>query len=579
MNKYLATLLAIVIFLTGSQALAQSLDELLASADPFGSLPTLKLKKLVEDLEPLESGASVKQQQVIDLFKMRHLAIQGEYEAALALLQKLDTASAPPDIRVRAYTIASSIYHITGDYLLAFQTLNKIQQLLPWIKNDTLRYIASSMAAELYMDTGDLDKALKYALLEKTAALGTGKPINICSSYDGVGGVYYKRNELVQSAREYTEMIVACKSIPAPLFTAAGYNGRGMALEKQGRFEEAIKNFKTAQKLYLETGYQYGLGSSLLNQASSYFALGKTKEAEAYLKQALPLIESSGLQDMLKEAYGLKSKLTEAQQDYKAALTWYKRKASVEKQIIDNRKALRIAQLQVEFEVGNKEQHIEQLKQQNQLLALQKQTSHQRYLITILGLLILALIAVLFWIKAQRERSHFKHMSQVDPLTGLYNHAYCYALAEKGFHECLARKRPFTVVVADIDWFKYVNDTYGHAAGDKVLKHIAAVLKNCLGKNGVVGRTGGEEFTCFLPEMDLGQARLLVENCRRQIQPVVDYGKSIEVTLSYGLAQSLGGYQTLDTLVRDADEALYKAKRNGRNQVLTYTPVDRSGAS
>jgi diguanylate cyclase (GGDEF)-like protein len=563
------------LFLYGQAAQANTLEELLSGADPFSTQPTRELETLVEALMPLENQASDAQKLRIDLFKMRYLAIRGKYAAALELLRQLDNPNIAPEYRVRAYSIAIPLLHIHGEYVQSFHFLGKMQQLLPWIENQDLLYIASSLVPELYLDAGDLDKALSFSNTSILAAKHTGKDINLCSAYDTLVDTYIRRDELKLAAGSARSMLNSCNAANAPLFSGMAAGALGLVLQKQGRHAEALERFQAALALTRETSYRYGIAFSLIGLAESHLALGQVEQAKAYLDRALPMLETYRVSQNHINAYTLKSRLEETQGNHKEALTWYRKKSVMEKQTMDNRKAVRIAQLQVAFEVKNKEQRIEQLQQENQLLALQKKTSQQRSLIITLGLVILALVAVLLWLKAQRERRHFKHMSQVDPLTGLYNHACCYSLAEKGFHECLRQNRPFTVVVADIDWFKYVNDTYGHAAGDKVLQHIASVLRECLGRKGIVGRTGGEEFTCFLPGTSLEQAYDLVENCRQQIHPVVDYNKSIEVTLSYGLAQSLGDYNTLDTLVRNADEALYRAKRNGRNQVLAHPPDNK----
>ncbi len=568
------TILFLVLIILGlsSPASAKNLEEILSSNDPFSTLPTPELAKVVKQLEPFEYQANEKQRLIIDLFKMRHLAITGKYNAALSLLEKYDSPSIHPNLRVRAYTIALPVYHITGKYVKAFKTLQKIQQLLPWITNDTLKYIALSLAAELYIDSGDLDKALRYALQDVDAAKKTHDVMNLCSVYDSVAGTYYKRNELKNAEKFYKKMLAYCNTKPAPLFSGMAHNGLGIVLQKQNRHAEAIQHFKKAQQLCEEAHYHFGISFSLLSQAQSYLALNNLKLARTYTDQALNSFEPSGLGDNLMEVYELESQLAMRKNDYKSELEWRKKKWLAEKAVIDRSKAIRIAQLTVEFEVKNKEQHIEQLTQENQLLALQKQSNQQQSLIIILVLIVIALFSILLWIRAQRERGVFKHMSQIDPLTKLYNHAYCYSIAETRFHECNRNHQPFTVVVADIDWFKFVNDTYGHAAGDKVLKSIADVLKSCFTERGIVGRTGGEEFTCFLPGVSAQQARDFVQNCREQVQPVVDYGKKIEVTLSYGIAENQGHYHTLDTLVRDADDALYKAKRNGRNQIMIFHP-------
>ncbi len=564
------------LLLWGAPAWTGPLEELLDTADPLATQPTRELEQLVQALEPLEAQASPEQRQIIDLFKLRHLAILGNYAAAEELIEKLDRPDTSPEYRIRTYTIALALYHVQGRYVRAFNLLTKIQQLLPWTDNIDLQYLAISMAPELYIDAGDLDKALELSNKTIKAAERTGKAINLCSAYDNLGGTYLRRKELDLAEQSYRTMLEYCDSVPAPLFSSMALGGLGLVHQARNQHEAALKKFEAALALSRKTNYNYGIYFNLISLAKSHLALGHRDQAEHFLDMAIPKLERNSISQDHTNAYALKSQLSELRGDYKEALAWFKKKSTVEKRIMDNRKAVRIAQLQVEYEVKSKEQHIEQLTQENQLLALQKQAAHQRSLIITLGLIIVALVVVLLWLKAQRERRHFKHMSQVDPLTGLFNHAYCYSLAEEQFHACKQRGLPFTVVVADIDWFKYVNDTYGHAAGDKVLQHIAEVLKQCLGKKGIVGRTGGEEFTCFLPGMTMEQALKLVEDCRQHTQPVVDYGKHIEVTLSYGVAQSLGDYNTLDTLVRDADEALYKAKRNGRNQVLTHLPEETS---
>ncbi|WP_457666963.1 tetratricopeptide repeat-containing diguanylate cyclase, partial [Thiolapillus sp.] len=371
-----------------------------------------------------------------------------------------------------------------------------------------------------------------------------------------------------------TQMIRQCDAIPAPLFSASGHLGLGMTLQKKNQHEEALRQLDTALELYQQAEYKVGIGYSLLHAAKSYLAMEKYDLAQQKLTQVIPLLESLEQWNSLKDAYAFQSELSERTGNHAEALKWFKKKFLAEKKTLDKIQALQIAKLQVEYEVKNKEQHIDLLQKKNELLALQRKSTLLYSWLIILVLAVLALATALLWKKAQRERSHFKHLSQTDPLTGLYNHAYCYSLAEETFHRCMRKKQPFAVVVADIDWFKRVNDTYGHAAGDKVLQSIATVLQKHLGRAGIVGRTGGEEFTCFLPKTNLEAALAIVKDCRNDIQPVTDFGKKIEVTLSYGLAVSHGEYKALDILVREADEALYEAKNLGRNQIVTHNDVN-----
>ncbi|MFN3145552.1 MAG: diguanylate cyclase [Paracoccaceae bacterium] len=161
-----------------------------------------------------------------------------------------------------------------------------------------------------------------------------------------------------------------------------------------------------------------------------------------------------------------------------------------------------------------------------------------------------------------------------DPLTGLYNRRYALQRLERIARAALANGRPFAVMVLDIDRFKRVNDSYGHAAGDEVLKIVAERLRASLRQSDMVARIGGEEFLVVLPDTNPQRARRRAERLRRAVgrTPVVLPGDrgSITVTLSIGVA--LGGQPDAATTpfltVEHADRALYTAKSDGRNQVI-----------
>lgn len=120
----------------------------------------------------------------------------------------------------------------------------------------------------------------------------------------------------------------------------------------------------------------------------------------------------------------------------------------------------------------------------------------------------------------------------------------------------------------DLDHFKAVNDRYGHAIGDQLLCHAAQALELAVRRQDVVGRAGGEEFVIFLPDTGLDAAALVAERCRQAIA-VEATERNISCTASLGLAVASYGLQSLDQLMAQADAALYRAKQQGRNQVVT----------
>lgn len=152
-----------------------------------------------------------------------------------------------------------------------------------------------------------------------------------------------------------------------------------------------------------------------------------------------------------------------------------------------------------------------------------------------------------------------------DGLTDLYNHKYIYERLEKELKLCKRYERKLSVLMFDIDFFKKINDNYGHQAGDDVLKGISNSLKKEFRTTDIIGRYGGEEFIVILPETELDSAYFTAERVRKSIENE-EYVKSIKVTISGGVVEYCGENTALE-IIGKADILLYSAKRKGRNQI------------
>jgi diguanylate cyclase (GGDEF)-like protein len=157
-----------------------------------------------------------------------------------------------------------------------------------------------------------------------------------------------------------------------------------------------------------------------------------------------------------------------------------------------------------------------------------------------------------------------------DGLTGIYNRRY---LEDRLKEECKRHgrgTRPFSLIMIDIDFFKNINDTYGHQCGDFILKSIASAMSTSIRGTDIFARYGGEEFACLLPETDLDGAQHVAETLRNTVKDQIhDFqGTPIKITISLGAAQLENGIYTQEQVVKKADEALYEAKRTGRDKVV-----------
>ncbi|MGB0466518.1 MAG: GGDEF domain-containing protein [Pontibacterium sp.] len=163
-------------------------------------------------------------------------------------------------------------------------------------------------------------------------------------------------------------------------------------------------------------------------------------------------------------------------------------------------------------------------------------------------------------------------LSREDRLTGLFNRGHWEECLERELNRYLRTYEPCTLIMLDIDHFKAVNDTYGHPAGDEVIRRVAAMLLQHARKTDIVGRYGGEEFGIILTSTNTRQAGIVAERMRQAIEMMeVEYEQlSMAVTISLGLAELQPDILDHEQWITQADNALYKSKEKGRNQYNIY---------
>lgn len=167
--------------------------------------------------------------------------------------------------------------------------------------------------------------------------------------------------------------------------------------------------------------------------------------------------------------------------------------------------------------------------------------------------------------KLEKQSQELFRLATTDPLTGLLNRRELQSQAKKVIHQAARNLSTFALMSVDVDYFKHVNDTYGHQAGDKVLIHLANILSKERRVNDLVARIGGEEFVLILPDIEHKDAFMLAEKLTKTVEKnVID---NLKITISIGLVVTIK--DTLidfDALLQASDQALYDAKKTGRNK-------------
>lgn len=175
----------------------------------------------------------------------------------------------------------------------------------------------------------------------------------------------------------------------------------------------------------------------------------------------------------------------------------------------------------------------------------------------------------------QQSKELAEKRADTDELTHINNRHSFFKMGRHAFKQARRCDHPISIVMLDIDYFKEVNDIYGHNAGDAVLKEFAQCLLEAVRDVDILGRLGGEEFAIILYEIDIEEAQMITERIRAAVEnmSIKHNDNIIQITSSFGIASCETEDHDLEALLSNADKALYSAKRNGRNCIALAEPV------
>lgn len=203
-------------------------------------------------------------------------------------------------------------------------------------------------------------------------------------------------------------------------------------------------------------------------------------------------------------------------------------------------------------------------------LAHELSTHHLLYLYMLLGTVF---VFSLFGFYTGLQEKRLEDLSITDHLSGLYNRRYFFNRLNEELHRTDRAKSPLSVISFDLDFFKRINDQFGHAAGDLVIENVGKASKHILRTEDIVGRLGGEEFSVLLPDCDMATALTIAKRLQQDIKSIripVGPDASIHVSASFGISTKTS-HQDANELLKQADIALYQAKQNGRDCIVEFS--------
>jgi diguanylate cyclase (GGDEF)-like protein len=542
---------------------------LLKQADRIKTSDNAEFVALIQQLDAKAGRLSQEQLSYLQFLKGWQAAYRGEFKTVFVLLDPVIAGSADATLRLRSEVVEMNVMVIGSHYVDAFTLLNRVLDQLPHVTDHDARVQSLGTVAILYAESGQYDLAIAYAgqvLKESSNAQDTCKGEYVKSQALFQGGKLQGMNAQLQHG------IDVCVKANERLFASYIRYFAAAAETQRGHSAAAID---LLQKGYVDvqaTRYPALISEFNAGLAQAYWNTGESAMAGQYADDAVRASPKGAHTQSLATAYKLQYLIAKKRGDMVAALAFLEKYMVADKGYLTEVSAKALAYQTVTQQVLAKKRQIDALNKQNQILTLQQKLNKKAVeagrLYIVLLLLVLAFIALLAY-RVKRSQLRFMKLARRDGLTGIFNRQHFVNEAERQLQYCRNSARDACVVLLDLDHFKAVNDTHGHAVGDRVLKRAVAACQAYLRSTDLFGRLGGEEFGMLLPECALDQVLARVEQMRAAVASVAlgEGAPGVTISASFGISSAANSGYELRKLMSDADEALYQAKRDGRNRI------------
>ncbi|PTR32529.1 diguanylate cyclase (GGDEF)-like protein [Luteibacter sp. OK325] len=547
--------------------------------DDTESLRTKDHPQFVQRLHQIHSESS--SLTTADQWRLRYLdaweaMFEGEYSKSEVQFDDIIKHSGDTTLVTKASALLLSNLAFNRRYEEAFALANRLATTLPTVTDPLARATLLTNLSQMMNFAGQPDLAFKYADMAENA-VPPGE--TACRAVWYKAAALFSGKRLKSSSPELRLAVDTCAAGREKVTTDSALLLMGTLLLEEGQPQKAMALLDRIEPSIRINHYFPNELSAQLQRAQAYEKLGNDSEAK---KAALALVAMNGpndISDWLREAYEILYRVEKRKGNAVTALSYYEHFVAQDKGYLND-----VGVRSLAYQVSQQHQMVqtlatEGLSRQNRILRLQQaldaNTVATGRLYIALLLVVLASIGLLLF-RVKRSQLRFKRMSSLDGLTGILNHQHFMSGAERMLRVQEKKVGSACLISIDLDHFKQVNDTHGHAMGDIVLQYTVAVLQEHLRPSDLFGRLGGEEFGILLAGCSSSQAVATAQRLRVAIEasPVTDDGRIVPLSVSVGVASTDRCGYVLARLCREADTALYRAKRAGRNRVVTDAEND-----
>ncbi|WP_158100466.1 sensor domain-containing diguanylate cyclase [Neiella marina] len=546
-----------------------STPELIDSAVALRSSNIEHLAAMIAELEsrPLVGA----QASYLAYLQGYYLTLHGRFAEAEPSLASLATQTRSIDVAILVNISLVNVYTATADWPNGLAAANRLTKLVSRVsESNNLNHYALAVIAQFFNHIEQYELGYQYAKklveLNLSGRLGCAAGMFLINASNHLDLPRGDSALLETTLKVCSEM--ALLSLPAKLIASERY-----LLDQQPKaivelLEPHLAEFEQSDTLlnFIEIHY-------LL--ASAYLQLNQVGQAEAMLERLTTLTEADVNLAKLADGYLLLADIRQQQGNAEQALALMRQHLQLRERHLSNATSKRLAYQLAQQQIAEKESEIQALNDKNELLKTQEQLfeaqrANDRQFIA--ALCVALLLLGMFLYRSRATQNKLKQLAAFDSLTSIHNRGHFTRLAERALSYAEDNKQAVSMVLFDLDHFKNINDTYGHARGDWVLQQVAKSCQKLTRRNDLFARIGGEEFCLLLLGCDHKRAQEVAEKYRQTINAIDAGSPGFEaiISASFGISDNrLSGYG-LDRMLADADEAMYRAKSAGRNRLTVF---------
>lgn len=544
---------------------------LFAQAERFHLTDQPRFAGVLKQLHQRESLLSPAQRWHLRYLDACQTSLEGNLAKDAPILQDIIDHSGDPALVTRASAKLINSLAYNRHYEQAFTLANTLTAALPQVTDISARAEALRSIVQMLGLAGEHDQALKYVRQLDPERMPRESR---CATYSYKVNAISSAVTISSADPELLRAIAICLADRQVIFANTLRLDRADLLLQEGHAERAIALLDEIAPTIRRSRFKPHLTELYDLLAQAYLSQGQDAKARTWAMAVVSASDPKSFTWPLQTAYEVLYEVEKKAGHLAEALSYYQKYVAQDKAEMDDTKARALAYQMVRQQVLDKKLKLEALDRQNSILKLRqalagKAQETSRLYIAMLTLVIVVIGLWMFRLKHSQLR--FRQLARHDGLTGAFNRQHFLQEAARILQRLHQADAGACLVALDLDHFKQINDTYGHAAGDEALRRVVEIFRRELRGSDLFGRLGGEEFGILMPACTCEQGVEIATRIRRSLAAArigLDGGGKVEVSASLGMAHSaVSGYE-LHQLFADADAALYRAKHGGRNRLV-----------